>query len=72
MEPVIPLAGLQPIYSVADVNRAAGDSTARSNEGLKGWYDRMRMLGGVALHHQAVHAQRGRRALRRVAQFRAR
>ncbi len=46
MEPVIPLAGLQPIYSVADVNRAAGDSTARTNEGLKGWYDRMRMLGG--------------------------
>jgi ATP-dependent Lon protease len=46
MEPVIPLAGLQPIYSVADVNRAAGDSTARSNEGLKGWYDRMRLLGG--------------------------
>jgi len=46
MEPVIPLAGLQPIYSVADVNRAAGDSTARTNEGLKGWYDRMRLLGG--------------------------
>ena len=46
METVIPLAGLQPIYSVADVNRAAGDSTARTNEGLKGWYDRMRMLGG--------------------------
>lgn len=46
MEPVIPLAGLQPIYSVADVNRAAGDSTARTNEGLKGWYDRMRVLGG--------------------------
>ena len=46
MEPVIPLAGLQPIYSVADVNRAAGDSTARTNEGLKGWYDRMRELGG--------------------------
>jgi len=46
MESVIPIAGLQPIYSVADVNRAAGDSTARTNEGLKGWYDRMRMLGG--------------------------
>lgn len=46
MEPVIPLAGLQSIYSVADVNRAAGDSTARTNEGLKGWYDRMRVLGG--------------------------
>jgi ATP-dependent Lon protease len=46
MEPVIPLAGLQPIYSVADVDRAAGDSTARTNEGLKGWYDRMRVLGG--------------------------
>jgi ATP-dependent Lon protease len=47
METVIPLAGLQPIYSVADVNRAAGDSTARINEGLKGWYDRMRILGGT-------------------------
>src|SRR6266480_3122083 len=46
MESVIPIAGLQPIYSVADVNRAAGDSTARTNEGLKGWYDRMRILGG--------------------------
>ena len=46
MEPVIPLAGLQPIYSVADVERAAADSTARSNEGLKGWYERMRTLGG--------------------------
>jgi ATP-dependent Lon protease len=46
MDPIIPLAGLQPIYSVADVNRAAGDNTAKSNEGLKGWYDRMRALGG--------------------------
>jgi ATP-dependent Lon protease len=46
MEPVIPLAGLQPIYSVADVDRAAGESTAKSNEGLKGWYERMRVLGG--------------------------
>ncbi len=46
MEPVIPLAGLQSIYSVADVERAAADSTARGNEGLKGWYERMRTLGG--------------------------
>jgi ATP-dependent Lon protease len=46
MDPVIPLAGLQPIYSVADVDRAAADHSARHNEGLKGWYDRMRVLGG--------------------------
>jgi len=46
MDPVIPLAGLQPIYSVADVDRAAADQSARHNEGLKGWYDRMRVLGG--------------------------
>jgi ATP-dependent Lon protease len=46
MEPVIPLADLQPIYSVADVDRALGDSAAKRNEGLKGWYDRMRELGG--------------------------
>jgi ATP-dependent Lon protease len=42
----IPLAGFQPIYSVADVERASGDSAAQRNEGLKGWYDRMRKLGG--------------------------
>ena len=46
METVIPLAGLQPIYSVADVDRAAGDCSTKRNEGLKGWYDRMRELGG--------------------------
>ena len=46
MDPVIPLAGLQSIYSVADVERAAADSTAQGNEGLKGWYERMRALGG--------------------------
>src|SRR5262247_3350276 len=46
MDPVLPLAGMQPIYSVADVDRAAADSSARQNEGLKGWYDRMRVLGG--------------------------
>jgi ATP-dependent Lon protease len=46
MDPVIPLAGVQPIYSVADVDRAAADHSARNNEGLKGWYDRMRVLGG--------------------------
>ena len=46
MDPVIPLAGLQPIYSVADVDRAAADQSARHNDGLKGWYDRMRVLGG--------------------------
>jgi ATP-dependent Lon protease len=46
METVIPLADLQPIYSVAEVDRAMGDSAAKRNEGLKGWYDRMRELGG--------------------------
>lgn len=47
MDTVIPLAGLQPIYSVADVERACEDSTAKRNEGLKGWYERMRELGGT-------------------------
>src|SRR5512143_3445680 len=46
MDPVIPLADLQPIYSVAEVDRALEDSAARRNESLKGWYDRMRDLGG--------------------------
>jgi ATP-dependent Lon protease len=46
MDPVIPLADLQPIYSVAEVDRALEDGAARRNEGLKGWYDRMRELGG--------------------------
>jgi ATP-dependent Lon protease len=46
MDTVIPLAGLQSIYSVADVDRAREDSSAKRNEGLKGWYERMRELGG--------------------------
>jgi len=46
MDPVIPLADLQSIYSVADVGRALEDGAARRNEGLKSWYDRMRELGG--------------------------
>ena len=46
MDPVIPLADLQPIYSVADVGRAREDGAARRNEGLKSWYDRMCELGG--------------------------
>jgi ATP-dependent Lon protease len=46
MDTVIPLADLQPIYSVAEVDRALGDGAARRNEGLKSWYDRMRELGG--------------------------
>jgi ATP-dependent Lon protease len=46
METMIPIADLQPIYSVADVDRALGDGAARRNEGLKSWYDRMRELGG--------------------------
>src|SRR6478752_5501647 len=46
METVIPIADLQPIYSVADVDRARGDGAARRNEGLASWYDRMRELGG--------------------------
>src|SRR6202171_1040517 len=46
METIIPLADLQSIYSVTDVDRALGDGAARRNEGLKSWYDRMRALGG--------------------------
>jgi ATP-dependent Lon protease len=46
MDPVIPIADLQPIYSVAEVERAAEDGAARRNEGLKSWYERMRELGG--------------------------
>jgi len=47
MSAVLPIADLQPIYSVAEVDRALEDSAARRNEGLKGWYDRMRELGGA-------------------------
>lgn len=46
MDPMIPLAAMQPIYSVAAVDRALEDGVAKRNEGLKGWYDRMRVLGG--------------------------
>jgi ATP-dependent Lon protease len=46
MDTVIPLADLKSIYSVADVDRAREESSARRNEGLKGWYDRMHELGG--------------------------
>ena len=46
METVIPLADLQPIYSVAEVDRALEERATQKNEGLKGWYDRMRELGG--------------------------
>ena len=46
MDTAIPLADLQPIYSVADVGRAREDGAARRNEGLKSWYDRMCELGG--------------------------
>ena len=46
MDPAIPLADLQSIYSVADVGRAREDGAARRNEGLKSWYDRMCELGG--------------------------
>ena len=46
MDPVIPLADLQSIYSVADVDTALEDGAAKRNTGLKSWYDRMRELGG--------------------------
>ena len=46
MEAVIPIADLQPIYSVAEVERACEDGAAKRNEGLKSWYERMRELGG--------------------------
>src|SRR6266550_4630493 len=47
METIIPIADLQSIYSVAAVERALGDGSSRLNEGLKGWYNRMRELGGT-------------------------
>src|SRR2546428_4650648 len=46
MNTVIPIAALQPIYSVSEVDRALEDGTAARNEGLKSWYDRMFELGG--------------------------
>jgi ATP-dependent Lon protease len=46
MDPCIPLAELQSIYSVADVDKALEDGAAKRNTGLKSWYDRMRELGG--------------------------
>jgi ATP-dependent Lon protease len=46
METIIPIADLQSIYSVGDVDRALGDGAASRNEGLKSWYERMRELGG--------------------------
>jgi ATP-dependent Lon protease len=46
MDAMISLAGLQSIYSVAEVDRALEDGAAKRNEGLKSWYDRMRELGG--------------------------
>jgi len=46
MDTVIPLADLQSIYSVAEVDRALEDRVTQKNEGLKGWYGRMRELGG--------------------------
>jgi ATP-dependent Lon protease len=46
MDPVIPLADLQSIYSLADVDKALEDGAAKRNTGLKSWYDRMRELGG--------------------------
>jgi len=45
-QPIISLADLQPIYSVAEVDRALEDGATQRNEGLKGWYHRMRELGG--------------------------
>jgi ATP-dependent Lon protease len=45
-QPILPLAALQPIYSVAEVDRALEDGATQRNEGLKGWYHRMRELGG--------------------------
>src|SRR6266568_552142 len=42
----IPVAELQPIYSVAEVDRAMEGSASTKNEGLKTWYEKMRALGG--------------------------
>jgi len=46
MDVVIPIADLQPIYSLAEIDRALGDDSTTRNEGLKNWYGRMRGLGG--------------------------
>ena len=45
MDTSIPIADLQPIYCVADVDRALEDSNCK-NEYLKNWYGKMRQLGG--------------------------
>jgi ATP-dependent Lon protease len=42
----IPIAELQPVYSVAEVDRAMEGSASTKNEGLKSWYEKMRSLGG--------------------------
>src|ERR1700730_17432022 len=46
METGIPIADVQSIYSIAEVDRALGNGATQRNEGLKGWYGRMRELGG--------------------------
>ncbi|MBK6805832.1 MAG: AAA family ATPase [Betaproteobacteria bacterium] len=51
MEAVILIADLQPIYSVAEVERASEDGAAKRNEGLKSWYDACASWA-AALHHQ--------------------
>jgi ATP-dependent Lon protease len=42
----IPVAELQAIYSVAEVDRAMESSAPSKNEALKCWYEKMRALGG--------------------------
>jgi ATP-dependent Lon protease len=42
----IPIAELQPIYSIADVDRAMEGSASTKNDGLKSWYEKMHSLGG--------------------------
>ena len=71
MDPVIPIADLQSIYSVAEVGRALEDGAARRNEGLKSWYDRMRELGGSRYIIKPSTHGRGRRSRRDLAQLHA-
>jgi len=46
MDTMIPIADLQPIHAVAEVDRALEDGAAQRNEGVRIRYDRMPDRGG--------------------------
>ncbi len=56
MNTMIPIADLQAIRSVAEVDRAPEDGAAQRNGRLKSCYDRMRELGGS---HASVEPSTG-------------